>query len=263
MKWKWLSAFSGEPAATQPPSQLLPSEAAGTLRRLAWVRLDLPPSIKPNCTLNCTLTAHGGHLPGFKNLRLAVLGSSTTSHPLPGLRVAGLRRDLLLKTYEVPYNSYRQELAKQQFSLHLFFSQAILFALDAHRLAATGCAEAALQRPRNHWRRAGDHLLRTAPAPDRLSGPAHAAGEQRKPSRLLPRRHSGRSPWPPASGSRRDRRRPARGRPFRPLRRPEAVGHAPEAVIEDRLMGCRILGRGLQPRPTPVRVVADSFATAP
>ena len=163
MELEWLPETSGPPATPQhlshlSPSEASPSEAAVALRRMASTRLDLPGLIKLDRTLTRTLAAHGGPLPGFEKLRLAVLGSSTTSHLLPGIRVAGLRRGLLLEIYETPYNSYRQELENQQSPLHHFFPQAILFALDAHTLAAIGSAEAALEHLRDNWRLAGDHF---------------------------------------------------------------------------------------------------------
>src|SRR5580658_4593419 len=46
-----------------------------------------------------------------KPVRLAVLGSSTLTHLLPAIRVAGLRRGIWIDTYENAYGQYWQELS--------------------------------------------------------------------------------------------------------------------------------------------------------
>src|SRR6478735_780978 len=48
--------------------------------------------------------------PGFAPLRLAVLASSTVDHLLPAIRVAGLRRRLLIDAHCGAYGQYRQDL---------------------------------------------------------------------------------------------------------------------------------------------------------
>src|SRR5580704_11646280 len=67
-----------------------------------------------------------------KPVRLAVLGSSTLTHLLPAIRVAGLRRGIWIDTYENAYGQYLQELTDPASDLHAFQPTAILFALDAH-----------------------------------------------------------------------------------------------------------------------------------
>src|SRR5580704_11420373 len=76
-----------------------------------------------------------------KPVRLALLGSSTLTHLLPAIRVAGLRRRLWVETYENDYGQYWQELADPNSALHRFMPNAILLALDAHHLA-TGVSAA-------------------------------------------------------------------------------------------------------------------------
>ena len=71
-----------------------------------------------------------------KPIRLAILGSSTTTHLQAGIRVAGLRRGLWIAVYENAYGQYWQELADPRSGLHRFRPNAVLFALDAHHLAA-------------------------------------------------------------------------------------------------------------------------------
>ena len=71
-----------------------------------------------------------------KPVRLAVLGSSTLTHLLPAIRVAGLRRDIWIDTYENDYGQYWQELSEPDSALHEFRPTAVLLALDAHDLTA-------------------------------------------------------------------------------------------------------------------------------
>jgi FkbH-like protein len=102
-----------------------------------------------------------------KRVRLAVLGSSTLTHLLPGIRTAGLRRGIWIDTYENDYGQYLQELSDAGSPLHDFGPTAILVALDAHHLTAgvtsgmdAGTAAAALtemqDRIRNVWHVARD-----------------------------------------------------------------------------------------------------------
>src|ERR1700722_19489323 len=87
-----------------------------------------------------------------KKVRLAVLGSSTLTHLLPAIRVAGLRRGIWIDTYESDYGQYLQELTDPDSPLHAFRPTAVLLALDAHHLSAgvtagmdSDTAEAALE----------------------------------------------------------------------------------------------------------------------
>lgn len=158
MELDWLPS-SSLPAADLHRLPGLPAgEAALCLRALANRRLDLPSLLKLDRAFTRALTQHGEHLPGLEPVRLALLSSSTTAHLLPGIRIAGLRRGLVLRLYETPYNSYRQELENDQSNLHRFFPQAILFAFDAHHLAATGSPSAALDLMRSSWQLARQHF---------------------------------------------------------------------------------------------------------
>jgi len=71
-----------------------------------------------------------------KPVRLAVLGSSTLTHLLPAIRVAGLRRGIWVETYEADYGQYLQELSDKDSGLHAFKPTAVLLALDAYHLTA-------------------------------------------------------------------------------------------------------------------------------
>lgn len=94
-----------------------------------------------------------------KPVRLAVLGSSTLTHLLPAIRVAGLRRGIWVETYETDYGQYLQELSDPSSDLHAFKPTAVLLALDAYHLTAgvtagmdAATAEAALDEAKNHIR---------------------------------------------------------------------------------------------------------------
>ena len=102
-----------------------------------------------------------------RKVRLAVLGSSTLTHLLPAIRVAGLRRGIWIDTYENDYGQYLQELSQTDSPLHAFKPTAILIALDAYHLTAgvtaamdAETAEAALTEAQDHlrkvWRLARD-----------------------------------------------------------------------------------------------------------
>jgi FkbH-like protein len=74
--------------------------------------------------------------PGFVSMRLAVLASSTVDHLLPAIRVAGLRRRLLIEVYSGAYGQYRQDVLDPTSSLYRFAPHTILFALTAREAIA-------------------------------------------------------------------------------------------------------------------------------
>jgi FkbH-like protein len=72
---------------------------------------------------------------GTKPVRLAILGSSTLAHLHAPIRVAGLRRNIWIETYENNYGQYLQELLDPSSELHAFKPTTVLFAFDARHLA--------------------------------------------------------------------------------------------------------------------------------
>ena len=117
-----------------------------------------------------------------KPVRLAVLGSSTLTHLLPAIRVAGLRRQMWVDTYENDYGQYWQELVDPNSGLHRFKPNAVLLALDAYHLAggvsaASGAADveavlkATSERIRNCWRLARETFR--CPVIHQLALPIH------------------------------------------------------------------------------------------
>jgi FkbH-like protein len=108
----------------------------------------------------------------FAPLRLAVLGSSTMDHLLPGLRVAGLRRRLRITGHLGTYGQYRQEILDGKSPLYGFQPQIVLLSITAREVIAsvplTATAEqvdesldAALADLRNLWRLVQDRLHAT------------------------------------------------------------------------------------------------------
>lgn len=69
-------------------------------------------------------------------VRLAVLGSCTTTHLLPAIRVGGLRRGVAVDVFEPPFGTWPRALSDPGSDLHRFAPTAILFSLDAHHVTA-------------------------------------------------------------------------------------------------------------------------------
>ncbi len=69
-------------------------------------------------------------------VRLAVLGSATTVHLPPSIRVAGLRRNIPVAVHEGEYGQYAQELDDPDSALHRFRPDLVLLAFDARHVAA-------------------------------------------------------------------------------------------------------------------------------
>ncbi len=111
-----------------------PLESWAALSQLANSRLDF---LRTN-RLDAVAGRRFGEAPPSgiqtKPVRLAVLGSSTVGHLLPAIRVAGLRRNLWVATYEPDYGQYAQELNDPDSALFRFRPTAVLFALDAPHL---------------------------------------------------------------------------------------------------------------------------------
>jgi FkbH-like protein len=74
---------------------------------------------------------------GFAPVRLAILASSTVDHLPPAIRVAGLRRRLLIEVHSGAYGQYRQDLLDPASALHRFKPQAVLFSLSAREAIAS------------------------------------------------------------------------------------------------------------------------------
>ncbi len=130
---------------------------------LANTRLDF---VRTNALDQAVLKALDGALPNdlaTRPVRLAILGSSTLAHLMPGIRVAGLRRNIHVTLYENDYGQYLQELTDPHSALHEFRPTMVLLALDAvdvtgglqagmDQADADAALEAVQNRIRECWR---------------------------------------------------------------------------------------------------------------
>src|SRR5690348_13197570 len=69
--------------------------------------------------------------PGFARLKLAILGSATVDHLGPAIRVAGLRRRLLIDLFLGGFGQYRQEILEPGSAFRTFGADTILFSLTS------------------------------------------------------------------------------------------------------------------------------------
>jgi FkbH-like protein len=135
-----------------------PAAALDLYRLLANSRMDFARTLKLDRAIQSNVAKHlqesGAAAAGLTPVRLALLGSSTLGHLPAGIRVAGLRRGLLIEIYEAPYGTYRQELADSASGLYAFRPTVALLALDARHVAGMGDAATALETMRGCWRMA-------------------------------------------------------------------------------------------------------------
>jgi FkbH-like protein len=83
---------------------------------------------------------------GWSRAKVAVLASHTVEHLLPGIRVAGLRRRILVDIHLGAYGQYRQELSDPSSSLFAFAPQYVLFAIAAQEVLQSADATEAVGR---------------------------------------------------------------------------------------------------------------------
>ena len=123
--------FRGElRAALEAPE---PVDFLESLARLAQHRIGFLETLQLDRAL-CRRTLEP--VQGFSLVRLAILASSTVDHLLPAIRVAGLRRRLLIDVRVGAYGQYRQELLSATSFLGQFAPQLVLFSLTAREPAS-------------------------------------------------------------------------------------------------------------------------------
>jgi FkbH-like protein len=66
---------------------------------------------------------------GFARVKVAILGSTTLDHLAPAIRVAGLRRKLLIDVYTGAYGQYRQEILDSHSALRQFAAQFVVLSI--------------------------------------------------------------------------------------------------------------------------------------
>ncbi len=114
-------------AATQPQDRI------ERLRALAQFRLGFLETIQLDSAL--VRTAASGAT-GMTRVRLAILGNCTIDHLLPAIRVAGLRRRLLIEVYAGSFGQCRQELLDPPAGLRDFRPDVVLLSLTAREAIA-------------------------------------------------------------------------------------------------------------------------------
>ena len=106
-----------------------PDQRLEKLAGLAQYRLNYLETIQIDNALRKTAAASAA---GFSPVRLALLASSTIDHLLPAIRVAGLRRRLLMEIHHAPYAQYRQQLFDPSSQLHRFAPDVVLFSMTSN-----------------------------------------------------------------------------------------------------------------------------------
>lgn len=112
-------------------SKRKPEERLPALASLANYRLDFIDTMQLDRLLGKPPVPAAA---GFMEVRLAVLASHTTQHLSPAIRVAGLRRRLLIDTYASQYGQFRQDILVPSSGLYKFCPDVVLLAVSAGEL---------------------------------------------------------------------------------------------------------------------------------
>ncbi len=146
---QWLPEISGFRDRLRDAVRRPAGEVLGALVALSQHRLNALETLQ----LDRALQQIGATNDRPPAVRLALLGSSTVDHLIPGIRVAGLRHGLAIHSYIGSYGQYRQDLCAPDAALGEFAPQYIVLSLTAREiiapiaLDATGVeAERALQK---------------------------------------------------------------------------------------------------------------------
>ena len=67
-------------------------------------------------------------------MKVALVGSATLDHLVPGIRIGALRRGLLVEPWLAPFGQWRQEILDPVSGLHQFAPDAVFLSLDARAL---------------------------------------------------------------------------------------------------------------------------------
>lgn len=71
---------------------------------------------------------------GLPTVKVAILAASTVDHLLPAIRVAALRRGLIVSFYVAPYQQYRQEILDDSSFLYKFAPDVVILAFNANEV---------------------------------------------------------------------------------------------------------------------------------
>lgn len=135
----WLPQKTDWNAAFDAARALDPERAFASYLELASFRVDFIQTGRLDRAVQRLATFGRTALADPRPMRVALLGSSTLAHLVPGIRVGALRRGIWVDLYESPYGQYRQELQDPTSDLHAFRPDVLLLCLDAqHLLGAEG-----------------------------------------------------------------------------------------------------------------------------
>lgn len=156
----WLPQKQDWAARLEQARKARPEEALKAFLELANRRLDFIETARLDRAVQQISGQARAFLSTTRSVRLALLGSCTLTHLIPGIRIGAFRRGIWVDTYEAPYGMYRQELQDPTSGVHAFRPDAVLLSLDAHHLAgAAGTSvEDALSTVRDCWRLAKESL---------------------------------------------------------------------------------------------------------
>lgn len=136
-----------------------PERAFHQFQQLANSRMDFVATTRLDKAVQ-RYEANHGRPPSMTTVRLALLGSSTLGHLHAAIRVAALRRGILLEIYEGPYGMYRQEVSDRSSGLYAFQPDVVCFSLDAHHAVAASSSSASqmFEDLRHCWRLVAERL---------------------------------------------------------------------------------------------------------
>jgi FkbH-like protein len=141
----WLPAVEDWPGRIKALEAMEPGPDAWTaLAALADTRLDFLKVGRLDRSLQRLFGAAPPEGLQTRPVRLALLGSATTAHLPPAIRVAALRRGLWVEVVEADYGQYRQALTDPASPLRAAPPDAVVLALDGPHLLAG--ADPAMER---------------------------------------------------------------------------------------------------------------------
>ncbi|MFC1459323.1 HAD-IIIC family phosphatase [Microvirga arabica] len=109
-----------------------PRDRWEALVALSGRRLDFIQTIKLDRALSKLETLLD--VPASARMKVALIGSSTLDHLIPGIRIGALRRGLLVEAWLAPYGQWRQEILDSTSGLQAFKPDAVLLSIEATAL---------------------------------------------------------------------------------------------------------------------------------
>jgi FkbH-like protein len=156
----WLPEPLDWAARLEQARRYVPADALKAFIELANHRIDFIQTARLDRAVQKIADPGHSSFLASKPVRLALLGSSTLTHLIPGIRMGALRRGIWVDVFEGAYGMYWQELQDSSSALHAFRPDVLLLALDAHHLVGGdgACIEDALRAMRDCWRLAKQSL---------------------------------------------------------------------------------------------------------